>query len=132
MKIIVIVTVLMPVIALMLGYTEPTVNATNTPPGSLPTREVVIYKVKEYMTPASDIVITINTFPFDMGGNRPYQIAAHGKKYRFKPEDVEQFLKKGIQLDIPSEPLPTGTWIGPFPYDGVVPAPPPGPRSNIN
>lgn len=121
MKIFIIVSIIAPALALMVGYTEPIVTAKNTPADVLPTKEVAVYRIKEYHIPASDVVITVNTFPFDVGGSRPFQIAAHGKKYRFKPKDVEEFLKKGQLLDIPSEPLPKGTWIGPFPFDGTIP-----------
>lgn len=132
MKLVLIVSVVAPFIALLLGYTDPSANANNPPPGSIPTKEVVIYKVKEYEVPKSDVVITVNTFPFDVGGSRPYQIAAHGKKYRFKPKDVEEFLKKGQFLDIPSEPLPSGTWVGPFPFSGELPGSSQAVKLNIN
>lgn len=132
MKILLIVAVAAPTLALLLGYSNPDADHTSSPAPVVPTREVVVYKVNEYSVPRSDVVITVNTFPFDMGGNRPFQIAAHGKKYRFKPDDVKQFLKKGVQLDIPCDPLPVGTWIGPFPFDGDLPIPHASSRSNIN
>ena len=127
-----IVSVAAPTLALLLGYTHPGTDPAGAPTPVIPTREVAVYKVNEYNVPKSDVVITVNTFPFDVGGSRPFQISAHGKKYRFKPEDVREFLKKGVQMDIPSEPLPTGTWIGPFPFVGDMPKQIKPVRLNIN
>ena len=132
MKLLLLVSFVAPTLALMMGYTESAVNLNEPTPPILPSREVVVYKVKEYQIPASDVVITVNSFPFDVGGSRPYQISAHGKKYRLKPEDVKEILSKGIQMDIPSEPLPTGTWIGPFQVDGEFPQQPELRPLNIN
>ena len=121
MKLLVIISIVGPTLALLLGYNDPAISSNASPTVLVPTKEVAVYKVNEYNVPKSEVVITVNTFPFDVGGSRPYQISAHGKKYRFKQEDVKEFLKKGVQMNIPSEPLPTGTWIGPFPFDGTLP-----------
>ena len=130
MKLLVIISIVGPTLALLLGYNDPAVSSNASPTVLVPTKEIAVYKVNEYNVPKSEVVITVNTFPFDVGGSRPYQISAHGKKYRFKPEDVKEFLKKGVQMNIPSEPLPAGTWIGPFPFDG--PLPNVRPTANIN
>lgn len=82
-----------------------------------------LYVIEQYKFPESQIVITVNQFPFDMGGHKPYEIAVHGVKYRFNPKDVEEFLKKGVSLDVESKQLPTGTFAkDPFDFPpGEIP-----------
>ena len=125
MKLLLIITVAAPVFAVLVGYdSQPEIQATQIIPTSKPIEvsPTPAYLVKEYKFPKSDIVITVNQFPFDVGGSMPYQISAHGKKYKFDPADVEEFLKKGKQLDIDADPLPVGMWIedSPFPITGPV------------
>lgn len=122
MKLVIIITFLAPVVALMVGYdSSPEVQAVQAvkPVEVIPTPA---FLVTEYKFPKSDIVVTVNQFPFDVGGSMPYQISAHGKKYKFDPADVEEFLKKGKELDIDAESLPVGMWVedSPFPVTGPV------------
>jgi hypothetical protein len=122
MKLVIIITFLAPVVALMVGYdTQSEVQAVQSvkPVEVIPTPA---FLVTEYKFPKSDIVVTVNQFPFDVGGSMPYQISAHGKKYKFDPADVEEFLKKGKEIDIDTEPLPVGMWVedSPFPVTGPV------------
>ena len=69
-----------------------------------------MYMIEHYKYPESHIVVTVNQFPFDIGGNRPYEISVQGVQYRFKPEDVKDFLKKGESLNTEARQLPTGLY----------------------
>lgn len=138
MKILLITLFLFPLIALLMGY--------QAKPGqrlSIPIDQVTpehkkphsseglgkLFIIDHYKFPSSDIVITVNHFPFNIAGNRPYEIAVHGTKYQFDPKDVDEFIKKGKKLNIPGgHPLPTGT----FTSDGLPGSPASLPRKPFN
>lgn len=119
MKSLLLIVFVAPALALVTGYhTTPVpeiiIEQTVPVPEEPVPKELLV--IKEYKLPESQIVVTVNQFPFNMGGHRPYEIAVHGVKYKFKPEDVEEFLKKGVSLDIESKELPTGTFAK-HPFD---------------
>jgi hypothetical protein len=130
MKSIMLIAFVVPALALVTGYqSTPVPSPQIVIEKQVLEHEIPVVKPKElfvvehYKFPESHIVITVNQFPFDMAGNRPYEIAVQGVKYRFKPEDVEEFLKKGVSLNVESKKLPTGTFAKrPFEFaPGEVP-----------
>lgn len=113
MKSLLLIVFVVPALALVTGYqTTPTPEIIIEQPVLEHEKPVTkeLFVIEQYKLPESQIVITVNQFPFDMAGHRPYEIAVHGVKYKFKPEDVEEFLKKGVSLDVESKKLPTGTF----------------------
>ena len=118
MKLVILITVLFPFVALMVGYKTHPVEATQVHPVVTQIVDPIpAYLITQYKYPESDIVVTVNQFPFDVGGNMPFQISVHGEKYTYSPEDVREFLAKGTKLNIKAVPLPTGMWHGDSPFD---------------
>ena len=99
-----------PAIALVVGYTgQPSVQA--EAPVDSPTETRKIYVIQHYKLAEPQIVVTVNNFPFDIGGNRPYEINVQGQRFTFKPEHVKEFLSKGKPMKIFQKPLPSGVVI---------------------
>ena len=99
-----------PTIALVVGYTgQPSVQA--EAPIDSPTETRKIYVVQHYKLAEPQIVVTVNNFPFDIGGNRPYEINVQGQRFTFEPEHVKEFLSKGKPMKIFKKPLPSGVVI---------------------
>jgi hypothetical protein len=74
-----------------------------------PTEKVKqIYILEHYKMAEPYMVVTVNHFPFDIGGHRPYEINIQGQKFIFDPKDVQEFLTKGRPMNVFYRPLPTG------------------------
>jgi hypothetical protein len=99
-----------PAIALVVGYTgQPSVQAEAPVDNPAETRK--IYVVQHYKLAEPQIVVTVNNFPFDVGGSRPYEINVQGQRFTFDPEHVKEFLSKGKPMKIFQKPLPSGVVI---------------------
>lgn len=98
---------IIPTLALLIGYNGQKSAQAEAPVYSSPEKKK-IYVIQHYKLAEPEIVVTVNTFPFDVGGSRPYQINVQGQRYVFKPEDVKQFLKLGRPMKQFTKPLPSG------------------------
>lgn len=83
-----------------------------------------VYVLEHYKMAEPMIVVTVNHFPFDIGGLRPYDINIQGQKFVFKPEHVQEFLTKGRPMQVFHRPLPTGMvyidgWGQPIDQEGT-------------
>jgi hypothetical protein len=67
-----------------------------------------IYILEHYKMAEPYMVVTVNHFPFDIGGLRPYEINIQGQKFVFDQKDVQEFLTKGRPMNVDFRPLPTG------------------------
>jgi hypothetical protein len=105
-----------PAMMLLVGYNGSRPALAEAPPGDQKKVPRQLYFIQHYRLAEPQIVVTVNQFPFDVGGLRPYELNVQGQRYHFDPRDVKEFLSKGRPMNTYIKELPTGAVIS----DGIT------------
>lgn len=103
------ITFIGPLVAIITGNAGNRTALAEAPSYDSKTRQ--IYVLEHYKMAEPMIVVTVNSFPFDIGGLRPYEINVQGRRYVFDPVHVKEFLAKGKPMNTFHKPLPSGVVI---------------------
>lgn len=104
-----------PAIMLLVGYNGTRPAQAEAPPDQQTKEPQQLYVIQHYRLAEPQIVVTVNQFPFHLGGLRPYELNVQGQRYYFEPQDVKEFLSKGRPVNTFVKALPTGVVIS----DGI-------------